>query len=160
MESPRETDRVGFGEVPMFHTPSADSFLLDETVKSNDISLPEFNDSGVLEETVNHNESTNANQTFDNKIEDTESIIEKFSENNYLNSTFDILPENGSIVFDTSQEILSMKNLCRIYETMLTEKQRLSNKEFLEKDRKIAAMIDERDNLMDSVSVREKKNRK
>jgi DNA repair exonuclease SbcCD ATPase subunit len=67
------------------------------------------------------------------------------------------LPENGSIVFDTSQEILSMKNLCRIYETMLTEKQKLSNKELLEKDRKIAAMIDERDNLMDSVSVREKK---
>ena len=38
MESPRETDRVGFGEVPMFHTPSADSFLLDESVKSNDMS--------------------------------------------------------------------------------------------------------------------------
>ena len=158
MESPRETDRVGFGEVPMFHTPSADSFLLDETVKSNDISLPEFNDSGVLEETVNHNESTNANQTFDKKIQESEGI--SAVENDELNSTFDILPENGSIVFDTSQEILSMKNLCRIYETMLTEKQRLSNKEFLEKDRKIAAMIDERDNLMDSVSVREKKNRK
>ena len=138
----------------MFHTPTGNWFLLDET-KSNDISLPEFNDSGVLEETVNHNESTNANQTFDKKIQDSEGI--SAVENDELNSTFDILPENGSIVFDTSQEILSMKNLCRIYETMLTEKQKLSNKELLEKDRKIAAMIDERDNLMDSVSVREKK---
>jgi hypothetical protein len=106
MESPRETDSVGFGEVIMFHTPTGNWFLLDET-KSNDISLPEFNDSGVSEETANHNESTNGNHSA--------------VENDELNSTFDILPENGSLVSDTSQEMLSIKNLCRIYETMLTQ---------------------------------------
>ena len=63
------------------------------------------------------------------------------------------MPENGSIGFANAQEIVKIKKLCRIYETILMEKQNLCKRECLVKDHKIAAMIDERDNLMDSVTL-------